>query len=79
MLLEDCCHPAIEAGMACNITVFPQQRNPLVIPIRIIRVDAEKRRTSLAYNDDSPPEVWAFFKKLILSKAPSAQAPTAAS
>jgi hypothetical protein len=69
MLLEDCCHPAIEAGMEANITVFPGQRNPLVIPIKIVRVDPIKRRTSLSYSEESPPEVWAFFKKLITSKA----------
>ena len=79
MLLEDCCHPAIEAGMECKVTVFPGQRNPLVIPTKIVRVDSEKRRTSLTYSEDSPPEVWAFFKKMILSKAPTAQSPAAAS
>lgn len=79
MLLADCCHDAIEAGMECKITVFPQQRNPVVIPTKIIRVDPVRRRTSLAYSDESPPEVWAFFKKLITSKAgtgPTTSAPT---
>ncbi len=70
MLLADCNHPAIEPGQECNITVFAPQRPPLVIPSRIIRIIPEKRFTSLAYFEESPPEVWAFFKKLILSKAP---------
>lgn len=77
MLLADCCPTNIEPGMETNITVFPAQRSPIVIPIRIVRVDPESRRTSLTYSDESPPEVWAFFKKLILSKAPSGPSATA--
>ncbi|HUA53421.1 MAG TPA: hypothetical protein VMB81_14720 [Candidatus Sulfotelmatobacter sp.] len=72
MLLADCVHPEIEAGQEHQISVFAPQRPPITIPIRIIRVDPDKRMTSLAYFDESPPEVWAFFKKLILSKQPSA-------
>jgi hypothetical protein len=72
MLLADCVPTGIEPGQETTITVFPPQRNPVVIPIRVVRIDPETRRTSLTYSDESPPEVWAFFKKLILSKAPSA-------
>ena len=71
MLLSECVHPEIEAGQEHQISVFAPQRPPITIPIRIIRVDPEKRCTSLAYFDESPPEVWAFFKKLILSKQAS--------
>jgi len=79
MLLADCVPAGIEPGQETSITVFPQQRNPVVIPTRIVRIDPETRRTSLTYSEESPPEVWAFFKKMILSKAPSAQSPAAAS
>jgi len=71
LLLADCCHPGIEPGLETNITVFLAQRPPLVIPARIVRVDGDNRRTSLTFSEQSPPEVWAFFKKLILSKAAS--------
>lgn len=75
MLLAECCPTNIEPGMETNITVLAPQRPPLIIPSRIVRVDGETRRTSLTYSEQSPPEVWAFFKRLILSKAPSASAP----
>jgi hypothetical protein len=69
MLLAECVHPAIEPGMETNITVLSPQRPPLLIPARIVRVDGDNRRTSLTFSEQSPPEVWAYFKKLILSKA----------
>jgi hypothetical protein len=77
MLLAECVHPEVEAGQEHKISVFLPQKPPLQIPIRIIRVDPETRRTSIAYFDDSPPVVWAFFKSLILAKAPSAARATA--
>jgi hypothetical protein len=77
MLLAECVHPGIEAGQEHNISVFLPQKAPLLIPARIIRVDPEQRRTSLAYFENAPPEVWAFFKSLILSKAPSSARATA--
>jgi hypothetical protein len=71
MLLSECVHPAIEAGQEHQISVFAPQRPPITIPIRIIRVDSEKRCTSLTFFEDSPAEVWAFFKKLIMTKQAS--------
>ena len=74
MLLSECVHPQIEAGQEHQISVFAPQRPPITIPIRIVRVDPDKRCTSLTFFEDSPAEVWAFFKKLIMTKQPSAAA-----
>ncbi|MBV8391958.1 MAG: hypothetical protein JOY81_02135 [Alphaproteobacteria bacterium] len=76
MLLSECNPAGLEAGQEHNISVFAPQKAPITIPVRIVRVDPEKRMTSLTYFEESPPEVWAFFKKLIMTKSPtSAQAP----
>jgi len=72
MLLAECCPAGIEPGMETNITVLAPQRSPLIIPSRIVKVDGDQRRTALTFSEQSPPEVWAFFKKLILSKAQAA-------
>jgi hypothetical protein len=71
MLLAECANPQIEPGQEHNISVFVPQKAPLLIPTRIVRIDPDQRLTSLTYFEESPPEVWAFFKSLILSKAPA--------
>ena len=71
MLLHECVPASVEPGQEYSISVFMPNQAPLSIPIRIVRVDPESRRTSLTYSDGSPPEVWAFFKKLIMTKAPA--------
>jgi hypothetical protein len=76
MLLAECAPTGIEPGQDTNITVFAPQRPPLIIPVRIVRIDGIRRLTSLTYSEQSPPEVWAFFKKLILSKASAPSAAT---
>ena len=71
MLLAECAPTTIEPGQEHSISVFLPNAAPVSIPIKIVRIDPESRRTSLTYSEESPPEVWAFFKKLIMTKAPS--------
>jgi len=71
MALAECVLPQVEPGSEYNISVFMPQRAPILIPSRIVRIVPAQRLTSLAYSEDAPPEVWAFFKSLILSKAAS--------
>jgi hypothetical protein len=74
MLLDECEVPDIEPGQEHTITVQMASAAPLTLPIRIVRVYPDKRRVSVTYCEPYPPEVRAFFRKLVLSKAPASPA-----